>query len=369
MDVFGEIIKINPPLFEDRFKRVLRYYKDKRWFEMGNLLEEVLSLEGIVGNRYFLYQCFIEGISRYLNPNHFLKIVLAVVNDFSSPDEGIEFLIKIIESYEREMPLNDVLRLRVVQFLILNGDFEGSIQILHEIKSRMTESTPLSIRSSFYKTLSSLDKARGDYEEFYISILQYLSTSQIKEDMIIAFDLCAAALISKNVSSFQEVAAHPITQSLLNTEQQWIYDLILLLNKGSSDIVSTFDEIYAQKLLNSRVFSPYLSIIRQKVEIAVLIGLVLSRPYDSRVFSFKEVSETCSTEHSKVEWLVMKALSSGIIQGEIDQIEEKVIITWCKPKGLGKERLQHIKKEVDRWKDVIHGLRLKMIHKSQTMLE
>ena len=54
-----------------------------------------------------------------------------------------------------------------------------------------------------------------------------------------------------------------------------------------------------------------------------------------------------------VEILIMKALSTELIKGEIDEVEQELVVTWCKPKTLDRERLIHLKEEIDRWSQIV----------------
>lgn len=58
-----------------------------------------------------------------------------------------------------------------------------------------------------------------------------------------------------------------------------------------------------------------------------------------RQISFDEIAQRAKIEKSKVEFFVMKALSIGLIQGSIDQINEKVNISWVQPRVFSTDQV------------------------------
>lgn len=65
----------------------------------------------------------------------------------------------------------------------------------------------------------------------------------------------------------------------------------------------------------------------------------MARPSKERYISFKEIAEKAQIDLSRVEALVMRALSKGLVQGSIDQVEELVNITWVQPRVLSPQQV------------------------------
>lgn len=67
--------------------------------------------------------------------------------------------------------------------------------------------------------------------------------------------------------------------------------------------------------------------------------IALARPSKERYISFKEIADKAQIDLNKVEALVMRALSKGLVQGSIDQVEELVNITWVQPRVLSPQQV------------------------------
>jgi 26S proteasome regulatory subunit N9 len=86
-----------------------------------------------------------------------------------------------------------------------------------------------------------------------------------------------------------------------------------------------------------------------KIRIAALLDLIFQKNKNERTVLYKEISERCLIQNDKIEYIVMKALSLGLIRGHIDQVEQKVIVNWIQPKYLDKEKLTLLKGRFDNW--------------------
>ncbi|KAH8029312.1 hypothetical protein HPB51_025191 [Rhipicephalus microplus] len=51
----------------------------------------------------------------------------------------------------------------------------------------------------------------------------------------------------------------------------------------------------------------------------------------------------------KVEVLVMKALSLGLVRGTIDQVDAQVHMQWVQPRVLSRDQIAGMKKRLDAW--------------------
>ena len=54
----------------------------------------------------------------------------------------------------------------------------------------------------------------------------------------------------------------------------------------------------------------------------------------------------------------MHALSSGLIRGSIDQVDEKLLMHWVKPRVLDLRQVVTLKKRLDQWTNDVKQMSL-----------
>jgi 26S proteasome regulatory subunit N9 len=248
----------------------------------------------------------------------------------------------------------------MVKPYVSNGDFDSALHLLLTIEATIDYRTDPAVRTLFYKVRSSLDKARADYDAFYESGFMYLSASGRRDDLVLAFDLAHAALCAPNVFSFVELTSHGILECLRGTENEWLRAFVFMLADGSMEAIAEFRRKYFTIFKAKPAFAPYIQRIELKVRLSVLQELIFQRPYESRVFNFVELERTCQIPKSEVEILVLKALAGGLVEGFIDEVEETFVVTRCRPKALTREKLVHLKAEIERWTAVVHRRRIQL---------
>lgn len=362
-----EIVSINPPFFEEPIKEIKNLYETKHWFQLGLNVINLLNQPGIVGEKIEFYKKFIKYFAGSLDPLHHVQIIHLVCQDFSSPQAAIDFIQESMEQFKDSKDAQDWLGLQIVAQHVINGDFETAFNQVCKIEKSVTEFSPMMVRTLLYRVEASLDKARGDNDSFYEHGLLYLSTLKKYDDVVLAYDLCAAALVSKNVCSFGELASHPIIQILKDSENKWIYDLINLLDNGTPEIFDEFNNKFLPIIESKPQFINHTETIKFKVTLSILLQLIFSRPFESRVFTFDEIYRVCQIPKNQVEIVVLKALSSQIIKGFIDEVDERIVVTWCKPKALSTLRLQHLKDQIDRWIEKVHDQKVLLEIQSQNV--
>jgi 26S proteasome regulatory subunit N9 len=368
MEKLQDVIQINPQELEPLFQQAQELLHSKRWFELGNKVQEILDREDLLGKRLYIYQNFVTLYAEALDKLRYAYILLSVSDEMQT-HTALEFLSEMLEKFkDKNCEPALLIRMRMVLNHTQNGEFEVALNQLHEIEQQITEDTDNKIRSMFHKTQADLDKARGDFDGFYQHALFYLSTSRETDNHVLAYDLCMAALFSVKVCSFGQIAAHKILDSLKDTPNDWLRSLILLLDSGESDTIPEFNEKFAPIIMANDVFKSYISVIQQKLALSVFLQLIFARPFDSRIFDFQEISTACHVPLESVELLVMKALSTELIRGEIDEVAQKLVVTWCKPKTIGKERLIHLKSEIDRWNAIVSNQMEALQTKSQPVV-
>lgn len=366
MQAFQELISINPEFFEKLILEILDHAYSRRWFELGECIAELFSYEVIAGERQGIFNSFVRDYALYINQLHLTKTIILAARDLTSPIKCLEFL-KENKQMIKNKQYSVIIDLQMVNLMSQNGLFEDAVQLLDEASEIITESSPLSVRTEYARTKCELDKARADYNSLYYDSFLYLSLSAKTDSLIIAYDMCMAALLAPDIISFQELAAHPILNSLKNTDNEWIRNLVILIDSGEPAILRTFNTEFKSKISSNRFLSPYMSTIEEKLVMSIFYTIVFKKPFKNRSVTFQEVSENCQIPLDRVEHLVLKAFAHDIIQGYMDEIEQIIVVKWCKPRALSVERLQHLKNEIDNWCSVVHRIRTNGLRKADSI--
>eukprot|EP00061_Rhincodon_typus_P012017 g37456.t1 len=151
-----------------------------------------------------------------------------------------------------------------------------------------------------------------------------------------AFTLGLAGLLGEDVYNFGELLMHPVLESLRTTDKQWLIDTLHAFNSGN---VEKFQALKASWGQQPDLRANELRLM-QKIQLLCLMEMTFTRPANHRQLTFKEISQIAKVPISEVELLVMKALSVGLVKGSIDEVDERVHMTWVQPRVLD---LQQVK--------------------------
>lgn len=72
--------------------------------------------------------------------------------------------------------------------------------------------------------------------------------------------------------------------------------------------------------------------LRQKISLLCLMEMTFKRSATQRAIPFQDIANETQLPLKEVELLVMKALSQGLVRGEIDQVAGVVNMTWVSVK-------------------------------------
>merc|ERR1712070_500628 len=90
-------------------------------------------------------------------------------------------------------------------------------------------------------------------------------------------------------------------------------------------------------------------VLRPKMAALALMELAFRKPKKQRRLTFEEVAQHCRMDIKGVEHLIMKSMCSGLIKGQIDEVNQLLIITWVKPRILDEARIDLMRQRMDAW--------------------
>lgn len=354
------------------YERLGALYEKKLWHQLTEELAELVNREDFVqgSNLIDLYEQFLSKFEGKLNQLKFVQIVSVIARQYlvSRPlvaDEvtrGIDFLNSISEKKAR---------LGEEAFLVLEMSKAelyiqlGSPESLKSARKLLDDAQPTLqllegsgaetvVNSSFYRVSCEYYKVTGAADEYYrssIQLLSYIPVESLPEDKqkALAVDMSLAALVGETVYNYGEVLRQPILSVLDGTDYAWLHRLIKVFSAGDIDGFSSIAVNNSAAINNEPVLVKNLEILRQKVALLCLMQTIFLRPPEDRTLTLKEVAHVTKLELDHAEWLLMKAMSKGLIKGKIDQVEQLVTISWLKPRVLDKDQITTLREKLGNW--------------------
>lgn len=264
-----------------------------------------------------------------------------------------------METARPQINLDAITYARILQgkiYLCEKGDIGKTKAVLDECEKLLNEIEGVAqVHKEFYFLASEYYKREGDHANFYQSSLRYLGVSELDDrdsetNCSIAVHLSLAALLGHNVFNFGELLSHPIMKFLEgDAVNGWLVHLLGAFNRGD---VKEFNS-----LRSTWKSQPDLAkneeILYNKICLLSVMEMTFQRSATERQLTFIEIAEHTGLTKDRVELLVMRALSRGLIKGQIDQVEECVHVSWVQPRVLDRSQLGSLANKLDKWCDSI----------------
>jgi len=333
--------------------------------------ELTLELESVVSNVAFarspgalrsLYAEVIVDIEHKFNPLKVAHIAVAVSDTYGDHVEAMEFLTKttarLVEAHgDRANEPNVYIAAHVTLLKLVDGDVDFVKRAITEGDKQALEALRApdpSVSAAFHYVASRYYKVREQYGEFYKSgmlYLAYVSCEMLPAETraALSVDLCLAALLGENVYNFAELLAHPIVESLSDGPFIWLMEVVKAFNEGD---LHEYDQLcvkHAAALNAQPALVANERKLREKITILSLLQIIFHLPAEHREISLSDIAAKTKLTKDGVEYLLMKALSVHLIEGIIDQVESKVIITWVQPRVLLRSQIAELAGRLDGW--------------------
>jgi 26S proteasome regulatory subunit N9 len=238
-------------------------------------------------------------------------------------------------------------------------DLEGARAALDEAEKILDrfDSVESIVHASFYRVNSDYYSTKREFSAYYKNALLYLACVQSHElpqhkQCELAYNLSIAALLSEKIYNFGELLLHPILDSLLKTEHAWIREMLFAFNAGD---LGKYNALLGH-LDKQPLFKEKQQFLRQKLCLSALTEAVFRRPPHDRALSFDTITRETGVQADEVEYLLMKALSEGLIRGSIDQVAGVARISWVQPKVLDKTQIENMRQRLMEWDSSVSKL-------------
>jgi 26S proteasome regulatory subunit N9 len=346
------------PELAAEFDNLGSLFAKKLWHQLSVALEEFLKTPKLKqADVVELYKEFIVSFEARLSQVRFASIVSTIGRSYGDPAQAVEFYETILKSRQRLGPEAAMCVDMDIAMAKIQMGFHDEVKIILEAAKENLpgiSSTETIVFSKYYGALSEYRKVIGPPQEFYKAALMFLSYSPM-EDMspdqkiTLATDMALASTTGENIYNFGEVLATPILQALEGTPNAWLFDLVIHLNAGDVDKFNSLvdahrDQYFAQPALAQRHED-----VKKKIVLLSLMNLVFERHSHDRCIPFSDIATRTRLPMEQVEWVLMRAMSLGLIKGIIDQVESTVEVSWVQPRVLNKEQLKLLSAQLESW--------------------
>uniref|UniRef100_A0A8C5CHX0 26S proteasome non-ATPase regulatory subunit 13 n=1 Tax=Gadus morhua TaxID=8049 RepID=A0A8C5CHX0_GADMO len=329
------------------------FYNKKLWHQLTLKLTDFVkdpcfkTGDGLIQ----LYDNFLSDFEHRINPLSLMEIILFVARQIKDPKEAITFLEKTREKVKSSEEAVILCKTTIGSLKLEINDLPATKKIIEEVEEILNNLPGVtSVHGRFYDLSSKYYRIIGNHASYYKDALRYLGCVDIKdlpetEKQERAFTLGLAGLLGEGVYNFGELLMHPVLESLRSTDKQWLIDTLYAFNGGNVEKFQSFKSAWgAQPDLATNE-----SKLMQKIQLLCVMEMTFTRPATNRQLTFAEIGQSAKIPVNEVELLVMKALSVGLIKGNIDEVDQKVQMTWVQPRVLDLQQIKGMKERLDFW--------------------
>lgn len=368
-----EFIEVQKALFPDlaaEYEQLGSLYTQKLWHQLSLSLETFLvdKKNHRENNIFELYSEFIAKFDTKINQVRLAQILSIIAHSFNDPARALEFLLSVCPPIIGEEGKSTNPRSRmgkeasicidmdIVLMYLQLGQMSEAKTMLETSKEKLSaiNSTETIVFSKVHWSFAEYYKMTGPPQEFYKAALMFLAYTPIEDlsqerKYILATDMALASITGEDIFNFGEVIATPILSVLKDTPNQWIHDLVFALNQGDIDAFNSIVDVHREKYMAQPALASRQENVKQKVVLLSLMNIAFERPSHDRLIAFADIASRTRIPIDQVEWVLMRAMSLGLLKGLIDEVEQVVSISWVQPRVLDKDQIALMVKQLEGW--------------------
>ncbi|KAJ8470744.1 hypothetical protein OPV22_025087 [Ensete ventricosum] len=351
------------PELADWYSAFADLYQRKLWHQLTLKLEQFVRLAVVQGGDSLiqLYHNFIAEFETKISLLKFAHFAVVVSHQYSEKQAAISYLDGIIEKLCATRDLRNeetivYVNMQIAEINLEIGNQKECKRLLEQGKTTLDSMTDIdpSVHAKYYWMSSQYHKSRQEFAEFYKSTLLHLAYTTVETlsesfKLDLAFDLSLSALLGDNIYNFGELLAHPIINSLIGTNVEWLYHILHAFNTGNLLRYQELCRVHNIALRAQPALVENEKKLLEKINILCLMEIISSRPSEDRTIPLSVIAERTKLSIEDVEYLLMKSLSVHLIEGIIDQVEGTVHVSWVQPRVLGIPQIRSLRGRLDTW--------------------
>lgn len=191
------------------------------------------------------------------------------------------------------------------------------------------------VQAAFHRVSAELLQVTGPASDFLAEALDYLSLvgadgMRPSQAADWASQLCIAALVDEETYDVGMVVQHPVCEVLRSEAGErsasggraWLLDLATACAKGDLLAFNTTAAEHSSDIETTPALAAHMGIVREKITVLALVEFVASKPPQERSVPFSQVAACSGLPVKQVDWLLMRAMSKGLLKGTIDACPE-----------------------------------------------
>jgi len=359
MSEFLELQKVMYPDIANKYDEFNELYNRRLWHQLSLSLELFLNDNNNKrdDNYMKLYDEFISKFETRLSQTHLAQLLSVIGHTYDDNNQALEFFNRILNARNRlGLEASLCIDMDVVLVKLKLGKTDEVKAMLDDAKNKLSSisSSETIVYSKFYRSQSEYLKCVGPPQDFYKSALMFLAYTPVDklplaQKYMLATDMALASITGEDIFNFGEVIATPILNCLEGTPNEWLRILVFALNKGDIDGFNTIVDTYSKQYFAQPFLAAKHEFVKKKIVLLSLMNIAFEKHSHDRTLTFTLIAARTKIPIDQVEWVLMKAMSLGLIKGNIDEVEQTVNITWVQPRVLDKEQLGLVREQIDDW--------------------
>ncbi|KAF1838008.1 hypothetical protein BDW02DRAFT_565516 [Decorospora gaudefroyi] len=360
-NLLGDARDEAPEELQEYFIAFEDYWERKLWHELTDKLIDFFDHPESAKQRIPFFETFIKSFSNKINQLKLVTLGLNAATQYKDDKERLTFVNDLAKSVNKPASQDAYVYATVAaaSIQLRLRDEEGAKKKLDECEQILDgfDSVETVVHASFYRASAEYSQSKHEFAAYYKNALLFLACVdlndlELRERQSRAYDLSIAALVSDSIYNFGELLLHPILDSLVDTSHAWLRDLLFAFNRG--DLMAY--DVLSNNISKVPLLKEHQTFLYQKISLSALTETVFRRPPHDRAMTFSEISQETKVQPNEIEHLIMKALSLGLLKGQIDQVAEIARINWVQPKVLDMKQIEGMRARLKEWDASVNQL-------------
>ncbi|CAI2371977.1 unnamed protein product [Moneuplotes crassus] len=351
-------LSLDHPAVGSQLEEIKNNYKESMWHiitdQLYNLTCDAEFDQG--ADLLTFFNDFVIKLDTKINELKYIRIAVNCSRQFQNIEEAITFLSGLEEKVKDSIGAQLFLKVSIAEKRLALGQYNECFDLLEEVEGQLKAQNDIDqiVYSELYKTLALYYRRKEKYTEFYQNGLQFLAytpaeelTEQEKHEWCI--NMGKAILLGKDIYNIAELLEKDILKSLINTDYEWLYDILKALNTANIDEFEECLRKYEDKINSSEELVKNQNQLEQKIKILAFLDLIFHREKGDRNLGFELIADITRLRIEDVELLVMKSMSLGLVRGTIDQVDQIIRVSWVKPRMLPRDKIKIMSEKLAKW--------------------